>query len=69
MQFVALLKTVKSGGAAPKLRHHHNVDKSSFHKWCSKHGAWGMGHGAWGMGHGVRRLKKLEYDNAKLKEM
>ncbi len=60
-QIVAFLKQAESGVPVPDICREHGIGLSTFYKWRSKYG--GM------EASDVRRLKELEEENRKLKQM
>ena len=60
-QIVAILKEAESGMPVPELCRKHSIGNSTFYKWRSKYG--GM------EASDVRRLKELEDENRRLKQM
>jgi putative transposase len=60
-QIVAILKEAESGIPLPELCRRHGIGQSTFYKWRSKYG--GM------EASDVRRLKELEEENRRLKQM
>jgi putative transposase len=60
-QIVKILKEAEAGIAVEELSRQHGFSKSAFYKWKAKYG--GMDTAA------LKRLKELEAENQKLKEM
>jgi putative transposase len=60
-QIVAILKEAEAGISVPELCRGHGIGQSTFYKWRSKYG--GM------EASDVRRLKELEEENRRLKQM
>lgn len=60
-QIVAILKEAEAGISVPELCRSHGIGQSTFYKWRSKYG--GM------EASDVRRLKELEEENRRLKQM
>ena len=60
-QIVKILKEAEAGVALEDLCRQHGFSKSSFYKWKAKYG--GMDASA------LKRLKELEEENSKLKQM
>jgi putative transposase len=60
-QIVAILKEAEAGILVPELCRRHGIGQSTFYKWRSKYG--GM------EASDVRRLKELEEENRRLKQM
>ena len=60
-QIVNILKEAEAGITVEELSRKHNFGKSTFYKWKAKYG--GMDVSA------LKRLKELEEENRKLKEM
>lgn len=60
-QIVAMLKEAESGIPVTELCRRHGVGESTFYKWRSKYGGMEVSD--------VRRLKELEEENRKLKQM
>jgi putative transposase len=60
-QIVKILQEAEAGVAVEDLSRQHGFSKSTFYKWKAKYG--GMDAGA------LKRLKELEAENQKLKEM
>lgn len=60
-QIVAFLKEAEAGVTVPELCRRHGIGQSTFYKWRSKYG--GM------EASDVRRLKELEEENRRLKQM
>jgi putative transposase len=60
-QIVAILKEAEAGIPVPELCRRHGIGQSTFYKWRSKYG--GM------EASDVRRLKELEEENRRLKQM
>ncbi|WP_425331645.1 IS3 family transposase [Pseudoalteromonas viridis] len=60
-QIVAMIKEAESGVSVPDLCRKHGIGQSTFYKWRSKYG--GM------EASDVKRLKELEEENRKLKDM
>jgi len=60
-QIVSILKEAEAGVPLDDLRRQHGFSRSSFYKWKAKYG--GMDAAA------LKRLKELEAENRKLKEM
>lgn len=60
-QIVKILKEAESGVPVPDLCRQHGFSKSTFYKWRAKYG--GM------EASDLKRLKELEEENRKLKEM
>ncbi len=60
-QIVSILNQAESGVPIPELCREHGISKSAFYKWRAKYG--GMDASA------LKRLKELEEENRKLKEM
>ena len=60
-QIVAILKEAVAGIPVPELCRRHGLGQSTFYKWRSKYG--GM------EASDVRRLKELEEENRRLKQM
>ena len=60
-QIVAILKEAEAGIPLPELCRRHGIGQSTFYKWRSKYG--GM------EASDVRRLKELEEENRRLKQM
>lgn len=60
-QIVKILKEAEAGIAVDDLSRQHGFSKSTFYKWKAKYG--GMDAAA------LKRLKELEAENQKLKEM
>jgi putative transposase len=60
-QIVKILKEAEAGIAVEELSRQHGFSKSAFYKWKAKYG--GMDAAA------LKRLKELEAENRKLKEM
>ena len=60
-QIVKILKEAEAGIPVPELCREHGFSKSAFYKWRAKYG--GMDASA------LKRLKELEEENRKLKEM
>jgi putative transposase len=61
IQIVKILKEAEAGIAVEELSRQHGFSKSTFYKWKGKYG--GMDAAA------LKRLKELEAENQKLKEM
>jgi putative transposase len=60
-QIVIILKEAEAGVAVDELSRKHGFSKSTFYKWKAKYG--GLN------GAQLKRLKELEEENRKLKEM
>jgi putative transposase len=60
-QIVSILKEAEAGMPVPTLCRKHSIGQSTFYKWRSKYG--GM------EASDVRRLKELEEENRRLKQM
>ena len=60
-QIVAILKEAEAGIRVPELCCTHGVGQSTFYKWWSKYGGMEVSD--------VRRLKELEEENRRLKQM
>ncbi len=60
-QIIAILKEAEAGVPVPDLCRTHGLSKSTFYKWKAKYG--GMEASA------VRRLRTLEEENQRLKQM
>ena len=60
-QIIAILKEAEAGVPVPELCRKHGMSSASFYKWRSKFG--GMDASM------VKRLKELEEENKRLKEM
>ncbi len=60
-QIVKILREAEAGVAVEELSRQHGFSKSTFYKWKAKYG--GMDAAA------LKRLKELEAENQKLKEM
>jgi len=60
-QIVGILKEAEAGMSVPDLCRKYGVAQSTFYKWRSKYG--GM------LASDVRRLKELEEENRRLKQM
>ena len=60
-QIVIILKEAEAGVAVDELSRKHGFSKSTFYKWKAKYG--GLN------GTQLKRLKELEEENRKLKEM
>lgn len=60
-QIVKILKAVESGRAVTDLCREHGMSSATYYKWKSKYG--GM------EASDIRRMKELEAENAKLKQM
>ena len=60
-QIVIILKEAEAGVAVDELSRKHGFNKSTFYKWKAKYG--GLD------GTQLKRLKELEEENRKLKEM
>ncbi len=60
-QIVSILKEAEAGIPVPELCRKHSIGQSTFYKWRSKYG--GM------EASDVRRLKELEEENRRLKQM
>ena len=60
-QIVKILKEAEAGVALDELSRKHGFSKSAFYKWKAKYGGLDVNQ--------LKRLKELEAENAKLKEM
>lgn len=60
-QIITILKEAEAGVALEELSRQHGFSKATFYKWKSKYG--GMDANA------LRRLKELEEENRRLKQM
>jgi putative transposase len=60
-QIVAILKEADAGGAVKEVCRRHGVAPATYYHWKSKYG--GM------IASDLKRLKELEYENARLKKM
>jgi putative transposase len=60
-QIVKILKEAEAGVALDELSRQHGFSKSAFYKWKAKYGGLDVNQ--------LKRLKELEAENAKLKEM
>ncbi len=60
-QIVAILKEAEAGIRVPELCRTHGIGQSTFYKWRSKYGGMEVSD--------VRRLKELEEENRRLKQM
>ena len=60
-QIVSMIKEAESGMPEPEIFRKHGIGQSTFYKWRSKYG--GM------EASDVKRLKELEEENRKLKDM
>ena len=60
-QIVQILKEAEAGVALDQLSRQHGFSKSAFYKWKAKYGGLDVNQ--------LKRLKELEAENAKLKEM
>ncbi|MCX2769812.1 transposase, partial [Pseudoalteromonas sp. B530] len=60
-QIVSMIKEAESGIAVPEICRKHGIGQSTFYKWRSKYG--GM------EASDIKRLKELEEENRKLKDM
>lgn len=60
-QIVAILKEAEAGIRVPELCRTHGIGQSTFYKWRSKYGGMEVSD--------VRRLKELEEENCRLKQM
>jgi putative transposase len=60
-QIVNILKEAEAGVSLEELSRHHGFSKTSFYKWKAKYG--GMDASA------LKRLKELEEENRRLKQM
>ncbi|KAF7770122.1 putative transposase [Pseudoalteromonas citrea] len=60
-QIVSMIKEAESGISVPEICRKHGIGQSTFYKWRSKYG--GM------EAYDVKRLKELEEENRKLKDM
>jgi len=60
-QIVAILKEAEAGVGVPELCRTYGIGQSTFYKWRSKYGGMEISD--------VRRLKELEEENRRLKQM
>ena len=60
-QIVKILKEAEAGVAVDELSRQHGFSKSTFYKWKAKYGGLDVNQ--------LKRLKELEAENQKLKEM
>lgn len=60
-QIVSILKDAEAGIRVPELCRTHGIGQSTFYKWRSKYGGMEVSD--------VRRLKELEEENCRLKQM
>lgn len=60
-QIVAILKEAEAGMRVPELCRTYGIGQSTFYKWRSKYGGMEISD--------VRRLKELEEENRRLKQM
>lgn len=60
-QIVKILKEAEAGVAVDELSRKHGFSKSTFYKWKAKYGGLDVNQ--------LKRLKELEAENRKLKEM
>jgi len=60
-QIVSILKEAESGIRVPELCRTHGIGHSTFYKWRSRYGGMEVSD--------VRRLKELEEENRRLKQM
>ena len=60
-QIVKILKEAEAGVSVEELSRQHNFSKSTFYKWKAKYGGLDVA--------ALKRLKELEEENRKLKEM
>jgi len=60
-QIIRILKEAEAGVALDELSRQHGFSKSAFYKWKAKYGGLDVNQ--------LKRLKELEAENAKLKEM
>ena len=60
-QIVKILKEAEAGVAVDELSRKHGFSKSTFYKWKAKYGGLDVNQ--------LKRLKELEAENQKLKEM
>ena len=60
-QIVGILKEAEAGVGVPELCRTHGIGQSTFYKWRSKYGGMEISD--------VRRLKDLEEENRRLKQM
>ena len=60
-QIIKILKEAEAGVALDELSRQHGFSKSAFYKWKAKYGGLDVNQ--------LKRLKELEAENAKLKEM
>ena len=60
-QIVKILKEAEAGVAVDELSRQHGFSKSTFYKWKAKYGGLDVNQ--------LKRLKELEAENRKLKEM
>ena len=60
-QIVAVLKEAEAGVAVEDLSRQHGFSKASFYKWKAKYGGMSISE--------VKRMKELEEENRRLKQM
>jgi len=60
-QIVSFLKEAEAGVSVEELSRQHGFSKASFYKWKSKYSGMSVGE--------LRRLKELEEENRRLKQM
>lgn len=60
-QIIKILKEAETGLAVEELSRQHGFSKSSFYKWKARYGGLDVSQ--------LKRLKELEYENSRLKEM
>ena len=60
-QIIKILKEAETGLAIEELSRQHGFSKSSFYKWKARYGGLDVSQ--------LKRLKELEYENSRLKEM
>jgi putative transposase len=60
-QIIAILKEAETGVPVEELQRQHGISKSTFYKWKAKYGGLEVS--------ALRRLKELEEENRKLKQM
>ncbi len=60
-QIVRILREAEAGVAVDELSHQHGFSKSTFYKWRAKYGGLDVNQ--------LKRLKELEEENRKLKEV
>jgi putative transposase len=60
-QIVAILKEAEAGVPVEELQRQHGISKSTFYKWKAKYGGADVS--------ALRRLKELEEENRKLKQL